>query len=140
MRVKKQLLGVDRNVLFLFIIVAGLAVSVSSCQQNIDSRESANEAISQMVEKTVRPTTRENQTRANISLSSTNLLSLLPDLNEYPIVVGARDSATVESVEIFTSSEKAGRERDGFYLALADMFNRQRLSISNGKQAVISIR
>ena len=140
MRSKKTLLGNQRNSLILFVITVGLFVSLSSCQQKIETRESAVEAITRMVEKTVQPTTRENQTRANISLSNTNLLSLLPDLNEYPIVLGARDSAQVESVEIFTSSEKAGKERDGFYLALAERFNQQRIKLSNGKLAVVSIR
>ena len=139
MRKKTRQYKRNPTVIVIAAFVAVLMV-VSSCQQKIDNRDSANEAITRMVEKNIRPTTRENQNRANISLSNTNLLSLLPDLNEYPIILGAHDSPQVESVEIFTSSEKAGRERDGFYLALADKFNQQRLSISNGKQAVISIR
>ncbi len=130
----------NRHPIILLIGLMTLVISVSGCKPKIDSRESANEAIVKMVSDTVKPTTRENQSRANISLSDTNLLSLLPDLNEYPIVVGARDSSRVESVEIFTSSEKAGKERDGFYLALADAFNQQRYEVSNGKQAVVSIR
>lgn len=140
MSIKKQLLGLNRKILVALVLMSGLIVTFSGCQEKIESREAANAAINRMVEKTVQPTTRENQTRANISLSNTNLLSLLPDLNEYPIVVGARDSSQVESVEIFTSSEKAGKERDGFYIVLADKFNQQRNKISNGKQAVVSIR
>jgi len=137
---RKQLYGRNRNALVVFVAVGILIGSLTSCQEKIESREAANAAITRMVEKTVQPTTRENQARANISLSNTNLLSLLPDLNEYPIVVGASDSSQIESVEIFTSSEKAGKERDGFYIAMADKFNQQRNKLSNGKQAVVSIR
>ncbi len=117
-----------------------MLLSAPGCQQKIESRETANDVIKKMVDETIRPTQRENQSRANISLSKTNLSSLLPDLAEYPMAIGEEDSAGVESVEIFTSSEKAGRERDGFYLALADAFNQKQLQLSNGKRAVVSIR
>lgn len=110
------------------------------CGASIDSRESAEEAIAKAVEKTVQPSFRENQARANIRLTKTNLSSLLPDLNDYPIRTGQRDSRSIESVEIFTSSEKAGTGRDGFYIELAEAFNRERVTLSNGKTAVISIR
>ncbi len=113
---------------------------LAGCGASIDSQESAEEAIIKAVEKTVQPTYRENQARANIRLSKTNLSSLLPDLNDYPISTGQRDSASVESVEIFTSSEKAGTGRDAFYIELAEAFNRERIQLSNGKTAVISIR
>ncbi len=122
------------------LVLLGSLVTLAGCQRTIDSREAAVEAINELVADKIKPTTQENQTRANISLSSTNLLSLLPDLNEYPIVIGQGDTSTVESVEIFTSSEKAGTERDGFYIALADAFNRQGIQLSNGKRAVVSIR
>lgn len=113
---------------------------LSGCSKPIDSRESAEAAISEAVTKTVQPGFRENQARANIRLSKTNLSSLLPELTDYPIVTGQRDSQSIESVEIFTSSEKAGTGRDGFYIELAEAFNRERINLSNGKTAVISIR
>ena len=120
-------------------VAVSLAV-LTGCGNPVDSRESAEAAIAKTVEKSVQPTFRENQTRANISLSKTNLSSLLPDLNDYPISTGQRDSRSIESVEIFTSSEKAGTGRDGFYVELAEAFNRERVQLSNGKTAVISIR
>lgn len=119
--------------------ISCLAV-ISGCGNPVDSRESAEVAIAELVAKKVQPSFRENQSRANISLSKTNLSSLLPDLNDYPISTGQRDSGSIESVEIFTSSEKAGSGRDGFYIELAEAFNRERVSLSNGKTAVISIR
>jgi len=52
----------------------------------------------------------------------------------------ARDDSRVEAVEIFTSSEKSGSGRDGFYNELAEQFNRQRITIDNGKVAQVAIR
>ncbi len=120
--------------------VLGAALIVAGCGKNVDSQESAEAAIATAVTKSVKPSFRENQSRANIRLSKTNLSSLLPDLDDYPIRTGRRDSASIESVEIFTSSEKAGNGRDGFYIELAETFNRQQVKLSNGKTAVISIR
>jgi len=110
------------------------------CGGKIDSPEKARDAIAELASEKIKPSFRENQYRANIKLTKTNLLSLLPDLDEYPIVVGHADSAQVESVEIFTSSEKAGTGRDGFYNELAEAFNREQLRLSNGKTAAVSIR
>jgi len=121
-------------------LLAATLVALSACGGGIDSPESARESILSKVDKDIRPSFRENQVRANISLSSTNLLSLLPSLDEYPIGVGRRDSSRVESVEIFTSSEKAGQGRDGFYNELAEAFNNSRQRLSNGKEAAVSIR
>jgi len=122
------------------LIATVVFVGITACSPKIDSRESAREAIVKMVDKTVKPTTKENQIRANISLSKTNLLALLPDLEEYPIVEGPEDSRQIEAVEIFTSSEKAGTGRDGFYVELAKAFNSEGITLSNGKRAAVSIR
>lgn len=126
--------------LSIFLIITGVSAQLVGCPQKIDSAEKSQAAIKQMVEKDIRPTYRENQYRANISLTQTNLLSLLPDIREYPIVFGPRDNARVESVEIFTSSEKSGSRRDGFYIELANAFNNERITLSNGKTAAIAIR
>jgi len=116
------------------------AVFLVGCKAPIESRESAEKAIAEAVTDSVRPSFRENQSRANIRLTKTNLSSLLPELDDYPIVVGRRDSQSIESVEIFTSSEKAGTGRDAFYVEMAQIFNREQVKLSNGKTAVISIR
>ncbi len=123
--------------LSLSVIAAGVLVA---CDKPVNDAASAAEKINGLVADTVKPSYVENQYRANISLTQTNLLSMLPDLAEYPIIIGERDSSAVESVEIFTSSEKAGRGRDGFYVELADAFNQQRYQLENGKRASIAIR
>lgn len=107
---------------------------------SIDSKEKALEQLSRTLEKDVSYSQRENTYRANIQLTQTNLLSILPSIEEYPMTLDVRDSSRVEAVEIFTSSEKAGQQRDGFYLEMADLFNRERVETSNGKIGQIAIR
>lgn len=111
-----------------------------ACGTKVDSPESAREAILETVDEDVRPSFRENSYRANITLTKTNLLSMLPELDEYPIVVGPGDSRNVESVEIFTSSEKSGEGRDGFYVELARAFNDANVTLPDGRRAAVRIR
>lgn len=122
--------------------VAGLFVLalLVGCGEKIEDVDSASARLQELSSSDIKPGLRENQFRANISLSQSNLLSMLPDLNEYPIVFGERDSGQTEVVEIFTSSEKAGSGRDGFYIELADAFNQRQFKISNGKRASVAIR
>jgi len=125
----------------LTICVLACSVLISGCGPGeVASKEQAIESLGNLLNNDIKPSRRENLYRANIELTSTNLLSLLPDIAEYPIQIPARDSARVEAVEIFTSSEKAGNNRDGFYLEMAESFNRQQNRLSNGKTAEVSIR
>ena len=126
--------------LFSALALVVATTFLSGCETQIDSPEKAADKINELVTNTVVPSYRENQVRANIQLTKTNLLSMLPELREYPVSLNARDDSQTEAVEIFTSSEKAGRGRDGFYLELAEAFNSQRNRISNGKQAKVAIR
>lgn len=118
--------------LCLFLVVA--------CSKPIDDQESAAEQLVSLTKNDIVPSFIENQYRANISLTQTNLLSMLPDLAEYPIVLGERDNSSTEVVEIFTSSEKAGTGRDGFFIDSADAFNQQGIKLANGKRASVAIR
>jgi len=136
-RVMQRLRAIPVPSMLLSIAVLGL---LQGCNGEIDSPDKAAAEIKKLVTTTVQPSYRENQVRANIQLTHTNLLSMLPDLREYPIALNAKDDARTEAVEIFTSSEKAGQGRDGFYLELAEAFNQQRNRISNGKEAKIAIR
>jgi Ca-activated chloride channel family protein len=124
----------------ILITVSTAALLMTACDTVVDSPEKAAESIHKMVTESVDPSYRENQVRANIQLTQTNLLSMLPDLAEYPMSLNARDDNSTEAVEIFTSSEKAGTGRDGFYIELATAFNNQNNRINNGKRAKIAVR
>jgi Ca-activated chloride channel family protein len=120
--------------------VAALLLLSACGSGEIKTRDQAIEQLEELVSDKIRPSRRENTRRANISLSKTNLLSMLPGIKEYPMTLDARDSNRSEAVEIFTSSEKSGQGRDGFFLELAKSFNEQGYQISNGKRAQIAIR
>lgn len=129
-----------RPVATLFIMAA-TAIFLCACgPAEIDSKEGAIEQLNDLVTDTILPSRRENTYRANIQLTQTNLLSMLPSMREYPMTLDVNDSSRVEAVEIFTSSEKAGTGRDGLYIEMAQAFNQQQLTISNGKVAQVGIR
>ena len=75
---------------------------------NVKNFDEAEVRLNDLVENTIEPSRIENQYRANIKLSATNLLELLPDINEFGMTVNEPDSGSIEAVEIFTSSDKAG--------------------------------
>ncbi len=129
-----------QTLLAMLVTLAGAALLSACGPGEIDNRDQALEQLEDLVAGSVKPSRRENTRRANIKLSQTNLLSMLPGINEYPLTLDARDSNRSEAVEIFTSSEKAGKGRDGFYLEMARQFNEQGYQIANGKRAQIAIR
>lgn len=118
------------SILFMVVLFGCENEDISSVQVG---------TLSKYIEE-INPSYHESMVKANISLTSTNLLELLPDINEYPVVVKAKDSNNIEAVEIFTSSEKAGEGEDGLYVKMAEMFNKQNKTISNGKVAKVGIR
>ncbi|EIJ32896.1 VWA domain-containing protein [Thiothrix nivea] len=124
----------------LFAPLLLLSALLGACSESVDTPEKAAAKVHELVQNDIRPTHNENQYRANIQLTRTNLLAMLPDLGEFPILTNVADSDTTEVAEIFTSSDKAGKGKDGVYLELADRFNRQGQTLSNGKKAAIAIR
>ncbi|RVU86212.1 VWA domain-containing protein [Leucothrix sargassi] len=135
-----KLLNIIKTKKINTLLIVSAAVLISACDTVVDSPEKAAESIHKMVTETIEPSYRENQVRANIQLTQTNLLSMLPDLQEYPMTLNVREDNGTEVVEIFTSSEKAGTGRDGFYVELANAFNRQNNRLENGKLAKVAIR
>ncbi|MDC0434449.1 VWA domain-containing protein [bacterium] len=119
-----------------------MLLSCSKSSDEIDSAEKAHETIAEWVDRSIKPSVRENTYRANINLANTTLLSMLPDLADYPIGEGVvlADSDSVESLEIFASSEKTGTGRDGYFNRMAAEFNSREIKLSNGKQAAVAIR
>lgn len=125
---------------FGYLLSACLLSGCGDIVNTADTKAQVETKISDLVQNTIRPTQHENQYRANIQLTRTNLLAMLPDLAEYPLAIDAQDSANTEAAEIFASSDKAGTGVDGIYLELAEKFNQQRRTLSNGKQAAIAVR
>ncbi len=134
------------NKLLSIGLVIGLALPIIGCDSS-DGPDGASVYDENKTAKVLEDAldnvqlTRNTSTRrANVSLTKTNLLAMLPDVNEYPMVVSGQDSNSIEAVEIFTSSEKSGEGRDGIFVELANQFNGQNIKLSNGKTAKITIR
>lgn len=117
-----------------------LATVLAGCGETTDTQNKIESQIHDIVQNVVQPTHNENQYRANIQLTPTNLLAMLPDLAEYPLLIDIKDNATTEVAEIFTSADKAGKGQDGVYLELANQFNQQGQTLDNGKKAAVTIR
>lgn len=134
----------------IFSLVAMLTLLVAAgCEENLPgtntptvedkalTREQAAQRVAELLNE-VQWTQNMAQRRANVSLSKTNLMSTLPDIDEYPIVVGANDSGA-QTVEIFVSTEKSGDGTDGWMREAAEDFNRQN-EAGSGTQAKVKIR
>jgi Ca-activated chloride channel family protein len=69
--------------------------------------------------------------------SGADLSSTLPPIDEFEIVV---DSPLPSAVEIWASTEKSGDGTDAWMTEVADAFNREGLTLSDGSQAGVDLR
>lgn len=81
-----------------------------------------------------------NPRRANIELTKANLMTTLPDINEFPLVVSPFKSEKSVIAEIYVSSEKSGNGSDGWMKEAAANFNQSKQKLSTGELAQIAIR
>jgi len=68
---------------------------------------------------------------------STSVKDSLPSISKYPPQV---ENTTPDYVEIFSSTEKAGTNKDGWLNEMANEFNSSRYTLPNGKQMSVRIR
>lgn len=71
-----------------------------------------------------------------VNLEVSNLKDVLPDISKYPAQVG---NTTDLFVEIFSSTEKAGKGKDGWLIDVAQDFNKEGIEV-NGKKVSVKIR
>ena len=126
-------------------VIASSLTMLSGCfdTNDVSSTSGDNDvepALNELITYKIKPTYYSNEYRANIALTNTNLMEVLPKIEEYPVTVQAQDTDSVEVATIFVSSEKAGSGLDGFYNKAAKAFNKEQSSINNGKKAAIEIR
>lgn len=74
--------------------------------------------------------------KASVELATPNLYDELPEIGKYPLTVEGTGDI---NVEIFSSPEKAGADKDGWLNEAAEEFNKQKLE-ANGKVLSVSIR
>jgi Ca-activated chloride channel family protein len=78
--------------------------------------------------------------RANLAPAGpADLSQTLPDINEFPLEVRAPGGADVV-VEIFASTEKSGDGTDGWINEVAEDFNDERVTLSDGRVGAVEIR
>ncbi len=69
---------------------------------------------------------------------SDNLVSNLPNIeNKYPLNVEGKGDV---NIEIFSTSEKAGKNNNGWLNEMAEQFNSKRTALANGRIASVSVR
>jgi len=127
-------------VIALFVIFLGyklISFILNSIELNYDQAKTKL----QKLERRIRP--RENfvTRKATIDIDKTlDLKETLPDIKKFPISVEpyAEDNCVI--VEIFASTEKSGKDKDGFINEVAKDFNNRNIIILNGKKAKVRIR
>jgi Ca-activated chloride channel family protein len=78
--------------------------------------------------------------RASLDLAPPSDLSqTLPPIDEFPLEVRAPGGADV-AVEIFVSTEKSGEGTDGWMIEVAEDFNDERVTLSDGRVGAVEIR
>lgn len=110
-----------------------LTQNVGKSQQTITT-ENANRTLDRLNGNIDIEPTKER--KGNIDLSVADKKDSLPPIKVYPILL---DSKAQETVEIFSSPEKAGTETDRWFLEMAKDFNRTNPTVG-GKSAGIKIR
>lgn len=101
--------------------------------QNI-STESANDKLNSLYKDI---TVNNIQPRkGQVNLNPINIEESLPDISKYPAQV---ENTTENSIEIFSSLEKSGQNKDGWLLDTAKAFNDANIQV-NGKTISVKIR
>ena len=65
---------------------------------------------------------------------------LLPDIDQYPMVVDPRISANDVGVEIFVTTIRSGKGTDGLDVEIAEAFNQANIKLTSGKTARVGVR
>lgn len=75
--------------------------------------------------------------KGTVTLDTPDLYDELPEIDKYPLSV--EGSGDVD-IEIFTSGEKAGKDKDSWLIDVASSFNSSDVKTSDGKTVSMSVR
>ena len=79
--------------------------------------------------------------RANVPLSaSSSLEASIPDIDRFPLNVNPPANTGDVVAEFFSSAEKAGKDTDGWLVAVAEGFNTRNVKLASGRTAKVKIR
>lgn len=130
--------------IIMFIVIGG-GVAVAAVYFFILPQQSLtyDQAVSRLADLKKEVEWSENLVvrRAQVQLGkSQDLKTLLPEIDQFDLVIRPHVSNRDAMVEIFVSTEKSGRGSDGWMVAVAQAFNDQNIRLSGGKRAQVYIR
>lgn len=106
----------------------GDSAFASYTEKNLDSKI-------EYLKKSINVTT-STPRKASVELTPASLYDELPDISKYPLTVEGTGDI---NIEIFSSPEKAGSDKDGWLIETAQNFNNENLQVE-GKSISVSIR
>lgn len=128
---KKLLGGIVIGIAAMVGVVILLVASIGGKIVDLSTDKTLDELVKDVSVKTATPT------KGTISLEDDNLYDELPEITKYPLVVVGEGDI---NVEIFTTGEKAGKDKDSFLVEAAQKFNAEHLTTGNGQIISISLR
>ncbi len=115
-----------------FLIIS-LTDNAGKSQSQV-SEENALASLDKLYQK-IRVNTLQ-PTKGIVELDTVNIADTLPDIDKYPAQV---TNNTADFVEIFSSTEKAGSDNDGWLVDMANRFNKSGATV-NGKPVSVIVR
>lgn len=116
------------------IVFLGCAVGVMSKASKPKEAKSLETLLKGV---NVKEVAESDRIKGNINVTDTSLFDELPEIEKYPLVV---EGAGQTDIEIFTSGEKASDGTDSWLIDVANSFNSQNKTLSDGSTVSMSVR
>ena len=117
------------------IMVIILIVSIVIKQRGGSGGLGGGKTLDQLYDKV--KVTEATPRKGQVTFESNNLYDELPEIDKYPLAVTGKGSV---DIEIFTSGEKAGKDNDSWLIDVANKFNGENHTLSNGMSVSMSVR
>ena len=132
-----------KKVIILIVVVAlvfGIVFGIMALTQNLGkskeviTQEDASEKLTKLYNSITVET--KDPIKSSVDLTETDASEELPAIEKYPLSV---KNSTDTYIEIFSSPEKAGDDKDGWLNEVAKNFNNEKFVI-DGKEVSVSVR
>lgn len=143
-----KIAGIVVLLVFFFIMIIVATVGGKSGKKNNDDKSGTDAtAVTNMTKEQAETKIAEMSSlvgakqaeliKASVDLSETSLANEVPPIDEYPVSVEGHADVVIE---IFATSEKSGKDKDGWINDTANIFNASGYTLSNGKSVAVTIR
>jgi Ca-activated chloride channel family protein len=123
----------------LIAVGAGLYLSGSHVRGRLTQEQALVELANDV--KTIQPKEAFVTYRANVPLGApSSLEAALPDIDRFPLNVNPPINTGDVVAEIFSSTEKAGKDTDGWLVEVAEEFNKRNIKVAGGRTAKVKVR